>query len=150
MKKLFKIMLFAAIGIMTLSMAACSDKEESMEPNQLPDAAQVFIADYFGDGSIKSVKYDKDKHDHEYEVVLNNGFELTFDRAGYWTDIDAPAGVTIPEGIAPEPIHGYVNYNYPGYGINEIEKNRSTYDVELTNGVDLSFTLSGDYIGMNN
>lgn len=143
MKNSFKLLSLLAICVFGLALYSCSDKEDK-EPYQLPDAAQVFIADYFGGGSITKVVYNKD--DKNYDVSLDNGFELTFDEAGNWTDVDAPAGKTIPDGIAPEPIQTYVNTNYPDDGINEIEKTKSQYEVELTNGTDLYFTLTGEFI----
>lgn len=150
MKNLYKTCAALFVAILGLTFASCSDdKDEPIDFNQLPSVAQKFITTYFGDTKVSSVKYDKDKNDHEYEVKLQNGFELTFNVAGEWTDVDAPDGKAIPNGIAPEPIESFVLATYPESGINEIEKIKTGYDVELINGIDLKFNLQGEYVGVD-
>lgn len=142
MKNSLKFLSALAVSLLCFTFVACSD-DETKEPDQLPTMAQVFIGDYFGDGSIKSVTYDK--KDKDWEVKLYNGFELKFDEQGNWTLVDAPTGQVIPDGIAPEPIASYVVANYPQEGITEIEKTKSQYEVELTNGYELYFSLAGEF-----
>ncbi|MCH5229036.1 MAG: PepSY-like domain-containing protein [Muribaculaceae bacterium] len=138
------------IAILGLTFASCSDdKDEPIDFNQLPTISQNFIKTYFTNVEIVNIIYEKDKNNHEYEVDLENGFELTFNKEGDWTDVNAPNGQTIPDGIAPESIANYVSENYPDYGINEISKEKNGYDVELTNGLDLNFNLQGEFTGID-
>lgn len=147
MKHIFKTLPVIALGILSFTLASCKNDDEPIDPFQLPDNAQIFIADYFGGENIKDVYHDE--KDNEYEATINNGFEITFDQDGNWISVDAPEGMTIPAGIAPAPIESYVETNYPGEGINEIEKSNNYY-VELTNDVDLIFNLNGEFISLGN
>ena len=150
MKNLFKLFLPTALCLFAFNLlVSCDDKDQPKDPDQLPDMAQVFIADYFGGQNITKVTYDEKNKD--WEVYLDNGTSVTFDKDGNWTEVEAPALKTIPFGIAPEPIGNYIKANYDGYGINEIEKNSYRYEVVLTNGQtdgpELFFSLSGEYQG---
>lgn len=122
-----------------------TNADNSATANQLPDAASKFITQYFGNISVTS---EFDASDNEYDVVLPDGFKLTFDASGNWTDVDAPFGKPIPDGIAPEAIVKYVAANYASNGINEIEKNAKGYKVELTNDVDLQFDANGAFVSI--
>lgn len=124
-----------------------SNPSDGTSSTNLPETAQAFITTYFPNVDITSTEYDQ--NDMDYEVILANGFDLTFNQNGDWTDVDAPEGQTIPDGIAPESISNYVMENYPDYGINEIEINANGYTVDLTNGYDLMFNTQGEYTGMN-
>lgn len=149
MKNIRFFLLFLA-SIFTLSLASCDDKDHPEEPvgeAALPGAAKTFLSTYY-DG-VKINRIVKDVEDDifvEYEVYLANGHDVTFDSDGDWKDVDAPAGKTIPDGIAITPITDYINAHYSGYGINEISKENYGYDVELTNGLDLDFDLQGNFI----
>ena len=150
MKKTIKLFSLAALSMLALSFTSCKsdDPDETRFYDQLPTPAQTFISNYFP--GIKTTTITYDKKDKEYEVYLTNGYEITFSNVGEWIDVDAPAGQTVPTGIAPATIENYVFEKYPGDGINEIEKVKVGYDVELVSGLDLLFNSSGSPIGINN
>lgn len=128
---------------------ACSDDDNDDTPisgNDLPQTAQAFLAQYYPGVKVNRASTDTDDGRTEYDVYLANGHEVTFDFAGIWLDVDAPAGQTIPDGIAPAGIVDYLHQNYFGCGINEISKEPYGYDVELTNGTDLEFNSNGDFL----
>lgn len=147
MKKISYLLLLV-MSIFTFSFAACHDDDDDMPilANELPQAAKTFISQYYPDIKVVKVTRDQDNNRVEYDVVLGNGHDLTFNANGEWTDVDAPLGQTIPDGIAPANIVEYINQNYNGYGINEISKESYGYDVELTNGIDLEFNAQGEFI----
>lgn len=148
MKNFYKTSSALFVALLGLTFVSCSDdKDEPIDYKQLPTAAQTFINTYFGDTSVVKITSDKDKNKQEYEVDFANGFEVTFNKDGEWIDVDAPTGMTIPDGIAPEPIANYVSTYYPDLGINEIEKVTTGYKVDLINELELEFDAQGQIIG---
>lgn len=139
-----KISLICAVAF---SVVSC-DKEEIVEANTIPNAAHTFLNDYFKDVPILSVVKEKDVlGGTTYEVLLNNGIEVTFDKNGQWDEVEAKAdNAGIPTTFVPAKIVSYVRANYPDALINNIDKEKSTFEVELTNGLDLVFNQAGDFI----
>lgn len=128
---------------------ACSDDDDERDitMGQLPQVAQSFVSGFFPGVDVHRVEIEYDKYGYaEYKVSLRNGFDIEFDAAGEWTDIDAPSGAVIPAGIAPAPIEYFVADNYPYDGINEISVEPYGYDVELVSGIDLEFDANGNLL----
>lgn len=151
MKQFFKWMAAIMVAVVAVGFAACShhdDDEQLVSYDSLPASAKQFIADNFSGMKVLAVVKDKDHKGYggEYEVRLTNGTEVTFNLAGEWVDVDAAPAMTVPAAVVPQPIADYVAKNYAGAGINEISKSRTGYEVELTTGVDLEFSASGDFI----
>ena len=80
--------------------------EASATKADLPQTAQTFLSQLFPGTAVASVK--NDFKDNEYDVKMADGYEVTFDRQGNWTQIEAPDGATLPSGtltaIVPEEI----------------------------------------------
>lgn len=126
---------------------SCSDdKDEPVAVTTLPEAAQTFLSSHYAGVKVQSAVRDKDDHNVEYDVRLANGHEVTFDAEGNWTDVDAPTGQTVPDGLVPEAVALYIATNYPSEGINEISRSAAGYEVDLTNGVDLVFDSFGNFL----
>ncbi len=87
--------------------------------------------------------------DEGYKQECANGYEVSFNADGEWTDVDAPAGQSIPDGIAPQAITDYIAANYNGAGINDISLDSRGYEVELVSGVDLLFAPDGSFLGVD-
>ncbi|MBP3298321.1 MAG: hypothetical protein J6L73_01420 [Muribaculaceae bacterium] len=66
----------------------------SMTFRSLPENAQTFINTLFPSTAVSSVV--NDFKDHEYDVTMSDGYEITFDYAGNWTQVEAPDGVMLP------------------------------------------------------
>lgn len=147
MKKISYLLLLM-LSIFSVSFVACSDDDDDkpLLANELPQSSKSFLSQYYPDIKIVKVTRDSDDGRVEYDVILGNGHDVTFNATGEWIDVDAPVGQTIPDGIAPTPIVEYINQNYNGYGINEISKESYGYDVDLTNGIDLEFNAQGEFI----
>lgn len=147
MKKL--LFLTCAVIIALFTTWSCSDDDELIVPGNLPQTAQAFLNQHFSGMEIYKVEKDGDHSGTEYTVKFRNGYEVEFDAIGEWTDVDAPDGMTIPSGIAPENIASFVEQEYPGMGINEISRDYTGYEVELTTGLDLDFDPAGNFIGID-
>lgn len=66
----------------------------STDFRSLPENAQTFINTLFPSTTVTSVK--NDFKDQEYDVKMSDGYEITFDYNGNWTQVEAPDGVTLP------------------------------------------------------
>ena len=113
--------------------------------NQLPKKGQNFISKYFQKGQVSTVVLDNDYISKDYDVVLTNGTKIEFDGKGNWKEVDGKRNA-IPTTFIPQSILNYVNKSFPNTKIIKIEKNRFSYDVELTNGLDLEFDSKGNFV----
>ena len=134
-----KKIIILALGMISLNLFASCDK--FITYHELPQKAQAFIAEHFNGIDVLSVKYD----DGEYEVVLANGNEIDFDRAGEWKDVDCHT-MPVPAGIVPQAIATYVHEKFPDNFIVQIEKDMNRYKVDLNNDLDLVFDKNGNFL----
>ena len=145
MKKLLRFLPIMLIAVIGISLSACGDNDEPIAPTELPTAAKTFLTTYYK--SVEIVSTTKDKN--EYKVTLANGHEVDFNTRGEWTDVDAPAGQTIPSGFYPAEIDSYIETVFNGDGINEISKVIKGYEVELVTGTELIFSSDGSFISFD-
>ena len=106
--------------------------------DQLPDLAKTFIKTNFASAKVLYSSVDDDIIAPDYEVILDNGFEIQFKNDGRLESIDANLG-TIPESIIPEPIRAYIKANYPNVTYKEYEVGARSYEVKISNGLELTF-----------
>ena len=52
----------------------------------------------------------------------------------------------IPYDLVPVNIHTFVEQNYPSAGVVEISRTTSEYEIELSNGIDATFDLHGNFL----
>lgn len=140
-KRLFPIIavLFAAVFF------ACSDDSDKESPvsfDQLPEQAQSFVKLFFSDSAVQSVE----TSGSGWDVNFTNGTEIDFNSEGSWTSIDCGPGVTVPYDLVPVNIHTFVEQNYPSAGVVEISRTTSEYEIELSNGIDATFDLHGNFL----
>ena len=127
MKKIFLI-LIAALGVGT---AAYANDTYAHDASALPQAAQTVISNNFK-AKVSVVKIEKDfGRVSEYDVTLNDGSEISFDRHGNWKDIEVNASKSVPSSIVPQGVKDYVSSKHAGQRIVGIEKKRNGYDVNL-------------------
>jgi hypothetical protein len=137
--------LFLSIAIVLLSVA-CSADDRPISFDQLPQAAKELINQYYPGEKVSYAEADDDRRP-DYEVVLENGVRFHFENDGSLEKIETPTGV--PEGLVPVQIRDYVNANYQEFIIIEYEVGRKTYEVKLSNRLELKFDTSFKYIGFD-
>lgn len=139
--------------VMSLAFTACDDDDVNVSTvkfDELPLPAQNFLTQYYAGDQISTIFYNVNSTQSAYEVYFDSGSEVEFDKSGNWTEVNAPAGMSIPDGIAPVFVVSYVEANYPLAGVNSIDiEYGGVYDVELTNGVEIVFSANGDVLGVN-
>lgn len=147
---LMKKILALTLGLfLIMGMWSCSsdDDDKVVPETELPAAAKTFLMSYFPEAKVLKVEKDTKHANAEYDVTLSNGFSVEFTQAGEWVDVDAPLGITVPDGIVPPAISAYIAEKYPDNGVNEISKEATHYEVELVTGLDLNFSLDGIFLG---
>ena len=143
MKKVSSLLLAL---VMVVALSSC-EKEEVVGIEEIPSVGQAFLDEHFGDQTVVSVKREKESSEGvEYEVRLDNGVTVKFDKGGNWEDVDAPVNGSLPTTFILTPIVDYVEAEYPNVWIKGIDKERQGFDVELTNGVDLVFDTEGNFV----
>ena len=117
-------------------VASADDKPITFE--QLPAKAQQFIKTNFPQEKIAFTSLDRDIFGDTYDVLFASGTKLEFTDKGEWKEIECKYS-TVDEKFIPEQIRKYVTDTYPGTKYVKIEKGKNGYEVELTNGLELTF-----------
>ena len=145
MKKLFLVL----VSVFAMSVTAMAIEDKPVEVNKMPHKAQKFIKDHFGTHQVAMAKMETDFLSKSYDVIFTNGDKVEFDKKGEWTNIDCEYS-SVPSDVIPAAIHAYVNKNYPNAKVKQIEKDRKGYDVELTNGWDITFDRTFRVVDLDN
>lgn len=120
----------------------------SIDRADLPAAARDFLELHFPKAKIGMIKVDKHLlKKTDYDVKLVNGTKIEFNNAGKWTSVDCKKSA-VPEKIIPAAISRYVKKNCPDVKIVKIEKSATKYEVELSDDVELTFNLLGQFKSM--
>lgn len=139
-----KLLLFLAI--LTGVFCASARDNYSHDSSVLPIAAQTVLKNNFK-AKVSHIKINKDfGRITEFDVVMTDGSEITFDSKGNWKDIEVGKNAAVPSAFVPSAISTYVKANQKNVKITGIEKNRSGYDVELSNGVEMKFNSEGKFL----
>jgi hypothetical protein len=135
----------ALLTLLALSMSTMSfAQDKKITAAQLPAAAQNFIKQHFKGQTVTSANMNKEMFDTDYETVLSNGVKINFDANGSWDEIDCKTGV--PPAVIPKSIAAFINANYKGQNIVQIDKKIAGYDLELSSGTELEFDNAGKFL----
>ena len=136
----------AGLVCLLSSATVCYADDMPIPPAQLPAAAQTFVQQNFPGKTIAYAEKDAEFMKTRYEVSLNDGTQIDFDKNGNWDKVDCHM-VAVPAALVPAAIQQYVNATFAGTSVVKIDKERHGYDVELSNGVELKFNQQGACIG---
>ena len=139
-----KVIITALFLMVGLSAQADNDRPISFD--QLPKQAQQLINESFPNDRMSYAKMERDLLDVSYEVILVSGVKLEFGRKGEWKEISTRNAAIDPK-LIPAQIREYVAQNHPDSQIVKIERDRYTYEVKLTNGIQLKFNHSFRFVG---
>ena len=142
MKNLIAILIGFAGFAATLS---ADDRPISFD--KLPSPAKVYIQTNFPGEKTSFVAKDDDLAFAEYTVIMMNGTKIEFSHSGALSKISSSDG--IPAELIPESIREYVQKHYPGAGFVEFDIERRTYEVKLTNRMELKFNNSFHLIALD-
>ncbi|MDH6305086.1 hypothetical protein M2459_002183 [Parabacteroides sp. PF5-5] len=145
-----KIGLFlVCLLIITTIQAGNRGKTITNDTSVLPAASRDFIAKHFSGIRISHISIEKNMMGIKgYDVILTNGVDVEFDKAGEWTEVDANKAV-VPSSIIPQPILTYVQTKFKEAHIIKIDKDWNDYEVDLSNGLELTFNHKGNLLDID-
>ena len=131
-----KILLMASALLAFAMIIKADDRPVTL--TQLPVAAQTFIKTHFPADKLSYATKDDDIIRPDYNVVLVSGVRITFDNSGALEKIET-GNNPMPEALVPVQIRDYVKLHYPDAVFYEYEIGRRSYEVKLSNRLDLKF-----------
>ena len=138
MKRMIRILMIAICCMLTCNMAANAGNDKPISVNALPVKAQTLLNNHFNGQKVMLATIESGVVSRSYDVVLQNGTKLEFDKKGNLTEINCKQGI-VPALLIPQAIKNYLKDNYAGQSVKKIEMNKNEYEVELANGLDLTF-----------
>ncbi len=134
-----KTMKFLMLAVLlALSTVACKKDNTVLTIRDLPVSAQSLLHRHFKGNEIKSIKKESSFGIDTFEVQLTDGTELEFNSRTGWTEIDCKEQ-NLPTELLPAAILEYVNKNYPNAPVRKIERQKTGFEIELSNEVEIKF-----------
>ena len=133
-----RILMIAICCMMSFNIVANAGNVKPINVKELPAKAQTLLTKHFKGQKVMLATIESGVVSRSYDVVLRNGTKLEFDKKGNLTEIDCKQGI-VPSQLIPQPIKNYLKENYRGEIVRKIELNKKEYEVELANGIDLTF-----------
>lgn len=138
MKRILRILMIAICCMVSCNMVANAGNDKPISVNALPAKAQTLLSQHFNGQKVMLATIESGVVSRSYDVVLQNGTKLEFDKKGNLTEIDCKQA-TVPDQLIPQAIKNYLMANYAGQSVKKIEMNKNKHEVELANGLDLTF-----------
>ena len=146
MKKFISISVFVIAAI--LSFSSCDKEDEvAISPSAISNEVQAFLDSHFQGIEIQYVIQERERRSYDYEMRLSDGTRIEINSNGDWMEVEN-YNKGVPASVIPGKILEYVNQNYPNTTIVDIERDRQI-DIKLKNGVELIFSLDGEFIRMD-
>jgi hypothetical protein len=132
------------LSALVLFLATACSKDAVVPEETLPASIKEYITTHFPTHAILEVMKEREGLSTSYEVTLEGSFKLEFDRRNQIKDIE---GITkLPDSVVPAKISEYVTSNYPDQFIVKWEKDDNHQEIQLDNKMELVFTLSDDFL----
>ena len=142
-----KILLMAAMLCAGIVTAQADNRERPIGLEQLPANAQQFLSTHFKDLTLAFAVEDPKFIGSEYEVTYTDRTEVDFATNGEWSSVECRYNA-VPASIVPKQIADFVaKSNYPGQYVRKIERNAYTWEIELSNGLEIKFDKQFKVIG---
>lgn len=110
----------------------------------MPANIKSFLAKYYPKATVAKYEAKSTVVGKKYEVKLNNGAEIDFDKNGNWEEISDKQGV--PTALIPVKIKTYLDQKYKGLKVESIDKEKNKIKVDLMNDIDLEFDKNGKFL----
>lgn len=133
-----KIFVSAALLFAGITASFAGDRERPITLDKLPAAAQEFLAANFKDLTLAYAVEDPKFIGSEYEVIYTDRTEVDFESNGEWSSVERKYAAA-PAAIVPVQIADYVKKSFAGESIRKIDRDKYTWEVELSNGLEIKF-----------
>lgn len=134
--------------LLSLNMVGCAN-DKTISVTEIPNKSQKFLKTHFADSKVAYATKDKELLDVTYDVTFVNGDNVEFDKKGEWKEVDCKKS-SVPVAIIPKHIADYVTQNYKGVKILSIDRDKTDYEIELSNKLDLKFDLKFNLVEIDN
>ena len=115
-------------------------KVKEIEPKKLPDISLRTLASYFGGLNVTQAVYIDEKMDRHYEVSLDDGTIIHFDKQGVWKFVKA-GGDAIPDRMIPGMVLMHLQKNkIEAKVVGMMRDKDKNYIIDLSDGTTLTFT----------
>ena len=103
MKRIFRILMIAICCMVSCNMVANAGNDKPISVNALPAKAQTLLSQHFNGQKVMLATIESGVVSRSYDVVLQNGTKLEFDKKGNLTEIDCKQGI-VPVQLIPQAI----------------------------------------------
>ena len=124
MKRIIRILMIAICCIISCNMAANAGNDKPIAINALPVKAQTLLNNHFNGQKVMLATIESGVINRSYDVVLQNGTKLEFDKKGNLTEIECKQG-KVPAKLIPQAIRNYLKENYPAQAVKKIDMNKN-------------------------
>lgn len=132
------------------SSGAITETDVTVAASELPAPAASFLANNHPGETITRVE----ENSSGYQVLLSDGSQLSFLSDGSFDGYDSDRqddekddDITVSESDLPASIGSYLAENHPDASILRAERDDDGYDIYLSDGRELEFTLDGAFSG---
>lgn len=132
-----------SMAFFLLLMTSC-EEDQILAQVELPQQIQSFVSTHFPGETILQAEKDKAFLDSDFHITLSNLTSLEFNRKGEIIEIDGVAA--LPGSVIPTKLANYAQSNFPDQFILGWELDGRRQDLKLNTGVELEFTLNGDFL----
>lgn len=133
-----KILVTAALLFAGIT-ASLADNDRPIALDKLPAAAQTFLKTHFADLTLAYAVEDPKFVGSEYEVTYTDRTEVDFRPNGEWSSVERRYAA-VPASVVPTQISDYVaKSSFPNQYIKKIERDAYTWEIELSNGIEIKF-----------
>lgn len=143
-RKFINIYPMKKIAILLVAYLVCvalHAEERHITFGELPKESKVFILTHFKDSTLNEISLERSASLTLYKVELTCGLKMQFDRTGMCTEVSYKKG-EVPDAVVPKKILSIVKANFPKCRIQKFEHNERMYEVDLDNGITLTFNSS--------
>lgn len=138
---IFKKAFLFVFGLFVLT--SC-ENEKILTDADIPVEIENYVNKHFSEANIIQVNRNTDGLSRIYDVTLNNNTTLEFNRDMEVIDIESNA--ELPASVIPERLRIYVDENFPNTVITDWQIDDRNQQISLDNGMDLEFSMQGDFI----
>lgn len=131
--------------VIMLFMSSISFAQDKVIPeNELPKEIKTYLSTHFPDNAVLQAMVDKEVFSKSYEVILQDNFTVEFNSKNKVKEISGNS--KLPDSVIPNEILAYVKTNYPNNVITDWELDDNNQQVELDNDINLEFTMTGQFL----
>lgn len=135
------------LAIVPFLLISC-EKEKVISLSETPSEITFYINTNFPENSIIQTIKDTDGFELTYDITLNEGIYLEFNRK---KEVIKIHGIEkLPDSVIPVKLLEFVSLNYANNVIIKWELDDKNQQITLNNNTQLEFNMNGDFLRIDN